>query len=214
MTARTDLRLAQLICSRLCHDLAGVSGAIANGIELAAESSPDAAVEALALVGESARQVNARIAFFRAAFGASTPAQALADVAALAQGYLAGGPVGLAPVAGPAGAARLSSEGVRLALVLTMVAAGCLPRGGLVHIHAAPLAEGIGASLTATGKGAAARPETVAALEGRLAPESASPREIHAVWAGYLAGALGGKIELLAEEGKVRLGAMLPSANG
>lgn len=209
MAARTDLRLAQLVCSRLCHDLAGISGAIANGIELAAEGSPGGDAEALALVGQSARQANARIAFFRVAFGANAPAQALADAAVLAEGYLAGSPVRLDPIAGPAATARLTPEGVRLALVLTMVTAGCLPRGGLIRIHAADLAEGVGVSLTATGKGASVRPEVAAALEGRLEPESASPREIHAVWAGILAAAQDGKVELLAKEGEVRIGAVL-----
>lgn len=213
MATRADLRLAQLVCSRLCHDLAGISGAIANGIELAAESSPGADAEALALVGQSARQVNARIAFFRAAFGANPPAQALADAAVLTEGYLAGGAVGLEPIAGPAARARLTPEGVRLALVLTMVAVGCLPRGGVIQIHAAELAEGVGLSLTATGKGAVVRPEVAAALEGRLAPESSSPREIHALWAGFFIAAPGGKVEIMMEDGKVRFGAILPREN-
>lgn len=210
MSARTDLRLAQLICSRLCHDLAGISGAIVNGIELAAESSPGADAEALALAGQSARRVNARIEFFRVAFGANAPGQALADAAVLATGYLAGSPVSVEPIAGPAATARLAPDGVRLALVLTMVAAGCLPRGGLIRIQAAELAEGIGVSLTATGKGATVKPEIAAALEGPQDVGSASPREIHALWAGYLAGTLGGRVEMMAEEGKVRLGAILP----
>jgi histidine phosphotransferase ChpT len=210
MAARTDLRLAQLVCSRLCHDLAGISGAIVNGIELATEGSPGADAEALALVGQSARRVSARIEFFRAAFGANAPAQALADVAVLAEGYLAGSPVGLKPIAGPSATARLAPDGVRLALVLMMVAAGCLPRGGTIRIHAAELADGIGISLTASGKGATVRPEIAAALGGRPEPGSSSPREIHALWAGYLAGALDGRVEQIAEDGKVRLGAILP----
>ena len=30
----TDLELAQLLCTRLCHDLAGSIGAVAAGVEL------------------------------------------------------------------------------------------------------------------------------------------------------------------------------------
>jgi histidine phosphotransferase ChpT len=212
MAGRADLRLAQLVCSRLCHDLAGVAGAIANGIELAAESTPGADTEALALVGQSARQVNGRVAFFRAAFGANPPAQGVAEAASLVEGYVAGSPVRLEPVAGPAASVRLASDGVRLALVLAMVAAGCLPQGGVIRIQAAELPEGVGVSITALGKGASIKAEIAAALAGSLEPERASPREVHAVWAQCLAGALGGNVEVLKEEDQIRLGAVLPRA--
>jgi histidine phosphotransferase ChpT len=210
MAARFDLRLAQLVCSRLCHDLAGLTGAIANGADLVAESSAGVDAEALALIGQSARQANARIAFFRVAFGANAPAQTLADVVALAEGMLAGGPVRLAPLSGAPARARLAPDSVRLVLALVMVGAGSLSRGGTVQIEAAELADGIGVSLTATGAGAAVKPELAAALEGALAPETCSPREIHALWAGMLAGAMGGKVELAAGEGTVRLAVLLP----
>jgi hypothetical protein len=93
---------------------------------------------------------------------------------------------------------------------MTMVGAGCLPRGGTIRIEAAELPEGVGVGLAAVGKGAAAKPEMLEALAGRLDPESASPRDIHAIWAGYLAAALGGAVEVAAEEGGVRLGVILP----
>lgn len=210
MVARFDLRLAQLLCSRLCHDLAGLTGAIANGADLVAESSTGADAEALALIGQSARQTNARIAFFRVAFGANAPAETLANVFALAEGMLAGSPVRLAPLSGAAARARLAPDGVRMVLALVMVGAGVLPRGGMVTIEAADRAEGIGVNLTAAGVGAAVKPEIAAALEGSLAPETFSPREVHALWAGLLAGAMGGKVDLAASEGMVRLAAFLP----
>ena len=208
MAARFDLRLAQLICSRLCHDLAGLTGAIANGADLVAEGSADA--EALALIGQSARQANARIAFFRIAFGANAPAQTLADVVALSEGFLAGGQVRLAPPSGAAARARLAPDGARLVLALVMVGAGALARGGTVHIEATEAGEGIGVSLTATGVGAAVKPEIAAALEGFRAPDTITPREVHALWAGILAGSMGGKVEMVAGEGMVRLAALIP----
>lgn len=210
MAARFDLRLAQLVCSRLCHDLAGLTGAIANGADLVGEDSAGADAEALALIGQSARQANARIAFFRVAFGANPPEQTLADVVALSEGMLAGGQVRLAPLEGAAARARLAPDGACLILALVMVGAGALARGGTVHIEAAEAAEGIGVSLTATGAGAAVKPEIAAALEGSRAPDTISPREVHALWAYILAGAMGGKVDLAASEGRVRLAALIP----
>ena len=64
-----DLRLAQLLCSRLCHDLVGPAGAVNAGLELAEEGEMDG--DALELVTSSAAEVTRRLAFFRIAFGAA-----------------------------------------------------------------------------------------------------------------------------------------------
>ena len=48
-----DLKVAQFLCSRLCHDLAGPVGAVNAGLELLDEGADDAA-GALTLVGHSA----------------------------------------------------------------------------------------------------------------------------------------------------------------
>ena len=210
MGERLDTRLAQLVCSRLCHDLAGLTGAIANGADLVAETTSGADAEAVALIGQSARQANARIAFFRMAFGANAPAQSLAEIAALAEAMLAGGSARLLPLFSTAARMRIAPDGVRLALALVMVGAGALPRGGTIQIEAAEIADGIGVSLTATGIGAGLKPEIAAALEGSRAPEALSPREVHAVWAGMIAGGLGGKVEMSKGESLVRLAALLP----
>ena len=62
--------LAELISSRICHDLISPVGAIGNGLELMQElgsASPE-----LELVGQSAQSAQAKLKFFRVAFGAST----------------------------------------------------------------------------------------------------------------------------------------------
>ncbi|MEQ8707445.1 MAG: histidine phosphotransferase family protein [Rhodospirillales bacterium] len=63
-----DLRLADLVASRLCHDLVGPAGAVAAGLELLEQPS-DMDPEAMDLVRMSASQLNARLSFFRLAFG-------------------------------------------------------------------------------------------------------------------------------------------------
>lgn len=68
MTERTDL--AALLGSRICHDLISPIGAIGNGVELllleAGGHSPE-----LALISDSVTNANARVRFFRVAFGAA-----------------------------------------------------------------------------------------------------------------------------------------------
>jgi histidine phosphotransferase ChpT len=75
MSGRDDL--SALLGSRICHDLVSPLGAIGNGVELLAMSGLDAAPE-LALITESVGNANARIRFFRVAFGATGKERALA----------------------------------------------------------------------------------------------------------------------------------------
>lgn len=85
----TSEKLAALISSRICHDLASPLGAIANGIELLELTGFGDTPEA-ALLSESVKSATARLEFFRFAYG---PAKADAMVApplahrTLAQNY-------------------------------------------------------------------------------------------------------------------------------
>lgn len=72
--------LAQLVGSRICHDLISPVGAIGNGLELLAmaggRAMPGGSAE-LDLIGDSVLQANARIRFFRVAFGLAGQEQRL-----------------------------------------------------------------------------------------------------------------------------------------
>lgn len=64
--------LAALIGARICHDLISPIGAIGNGVELLTMSAPAGASPELDLIAESVRNANARIRFFRIAYGAAS----------------------------------------------------------------------------------------------------------------------------------------------
>lgn len=66
MTSKFDI--SALIGSRICHDLISPIGAIGNGLELLS-MSPTVGKSELALLTESVGNANARIRFFRVAFG-------------------------------------------------------------------------------------------------------------------------------------------------
>ncbi len=68
MTDKPDL--TALIGSRICHDLISPIGAIGNGVELMLMDGRAKGPE-LALISESVTNANARIRFFRIAFGAA-----------------------------------------------------------------------------------------------------------------------------------------------
>ncbi len=62
------IRLSALVASRLCHDLISPIGAIGNGLELLGMAGPETGVER-SLIGDAVTQANARLRFFRIAFG-------------------------------------------------------------------------------------------------------------------------------------------------
>ncbi len=71
--------LGALIGSRICHDLISPVGAISNGLELLGLAGVPDGPE-MALVADSATHANARLRFFRVAFGLSSDAQNMGAV--------------------------------------------------------------------------------------------------------------------------------------
>ncbi len=79
----SDLDLAALLCSRVCHDVISPVGAIANGLELMDDPETDAAMKATALdmVRSSAKTATAKLKFCRIAYGDSGSACEHKDLA-------------------------------------------------------------------------------------------------------------------------------------
>src|SRR5438445_7741277 len=77
MSVSVDLRVLELVCSRICHDLVSPVGAVNNGVELIREMADDEAPssglesEALALIAHSAEQGSRRLRVLRLAYGAA-----------------------------------------------------------------------------------------------------------------------------------------------
>src|SRR5262245_14012335 len=92
-----ELRFAELLCSRLCHDLVSPIGAINNGVELLEEFGGGGSDEAMGLIASSGRQAARRLQFYRVAFGlaGSQVVQSVGDVRSLLTGMLEGGKVTL-----------------------------------------------------------------------------------------------------------------------
>lgn len=84
--------IAALIGSRICHDLISPIGAIGNGVELLEMSGTGQTGPELDLITDSVQNANARIRFFRVAYGAANPdsmigrQEVLSVLAATAQG--------------------------------------------------------------------------------------------------------------------------------
>ena len=87
---RSPADLSALLGKSICHDLSSPLGAIANGVELltmTGGTGPE-----IELISESVASANARIRFFRVAFGAASKGQSIgaADIRATLQMISAG----------------------------------------------------------------------------------------------------------------------------
>ncbi len=87
MTDKTDaLRLAELLCARLCHDLAGPIGTLIGALEVVREQQPGS--EEAALAEEAAGEVAQRLKLLRAAWSETSEELDRAGLASLAGGLL------------------------------------------------------------------------------------------------------------------------------
>ncbi len=125
--------LIALIGSRICHDLISPIGAIGNGVELLMMETGSQGPE-IALIAESVAHANARIRFFRVAFGATGGDQRIArnEVNDILAGVTRGGRLQIGWTSG-SDAARTE---VKLAFLLLQCVESALPYGGRVRVVA------------------------------------------------------------------------------
>ncbi|MGI1661704.1 histidine phosphotransferase family protein [Palleronia sp. KMU-117] len=130
MTARDDL--SALLGSRICHDLISPLGAIGNGVELLSMAGLDAAPE-IALISESVENANARIRFFRVAFGAAGDGVRIGtqDLRAILADLTRGGRLRV-DWTGETDPLRAEAK---LAFLLVLCLESALPYGGRITVH-------------------------------------------------------------------------------
>lgn len=123
--------LAALIGSRICHDLISPIGAIGNGVELLLLEGRAQGPE-VALISESVAHANARVRFFRVAFGAASDDQRIGrrEVADILAGVTRGGRVEV-DWQGPPDMARRE---VKLAFLLVLCLETAMPQGGRITV--------------------------------------------------------------------------------
>ena len=185
----SDLDLAALLCSRVCHDVISPVGAIANGLELIDDPEMDAETKetALEMVRSSAKTAAAKLKFCRIAFGAAGSAGALIDMGEA--GEIAKAFVGAEKVKLDWQAPRENrpKQQVKLVLNMMLMAMAAIPRGGLVTITVE------GDAFTARAVGDRAKvPETIAqVLDGTLELTTLDARLVQPYYAKQLARSAG-----------------------
>ncbi len=132
----SDLDLAALLCSRVCHDVISPVGAIANGLELIDDPEMDEETKetALAMVRTSSRTASAKLKFCRIAFGAAGSAGAMIDMSEageIAKAFVGEEKIKLDWQAPPENRPK---QQVKLVLNMLLMALAGIPRGGVVTV--------------------------------------------------------------------------------
>lgn len=131
----SDLELASLISSKICHDVINPVGAIYNGLEILDENKdPDSKDYALQMIRNVVEQASARLQFARFAFGAAGSAGSVIDLTLAEQitrGFVGTGKHKLAWVGHPG---FMTKDRVKLLLNLIASSITALPRGGEVQV--------------------------------------------------------------------------------
>ena len=132
----TDLELAALISSKICHDVIGPVGAIYNGLEILDEDDDaQAKTYALDVIRNVTEQASARLQFARFAFGAAGSAGAQIDLTTaeqISRGLLGKGKHKLSWRGAPG---HMAKDKVKLLLNLIAAAVTALPRGGEIDVR-------------------------------------------------------------------------------
>ena len=195
------LKLAELLCSRLCHDLVSPVGAVNNGIELMEEFGGDSA-EALALIASSGKQAARRLQFYRVAFGqaGSQLAQPIGDVRELLDGIFEGGKLNVQWDPASNAAPAVVGWG-KLLCNLVSLASESLPRGGTLTVSVAARPDQARLAVAASGQGCRLGDEVRQALDPAAKAEALSPRGVQPFFTARLAERMGGKLETTGPDG-------------
>ena len=170
--ATTPVDLAALVGSRICHDLISPLGAISNGVELLSMTGAMTGPE-MALISESVESANARIRYFRIAFGAADISQELGqpEILSVLADVTRGGRVRIDWTP----AQNCARRDVKLAFLLLQCLDSAMPYGGQITVS-----EGQGRwNITGTSKKMKIAPEIWEALACKSGAVAVSAAEVH-----------------------------------
>ncbi len=178
-----ESRMAELLCTRLCHDLTGPIGAVSNGAEFLSEEGFNMQSQAVELIISSAFSAVTRLQFYRMAYGSVKDGGEanLAEKQKLASDFFSVGNVTLDwPDSNADGSSvSISIKMARTILNLLIVGTSVLMRGGSLSVRISQ--DDTGAkrvSVVAKGTHIKWDAEIAQALEGHLKPEALTPKNV------------------------------------
>ena len=176
--SNSEVDLAALLCSKICHDLLSPVGAINNGLELLEdETGPVMRDRCMDLLADSARVSADKLKYFRLAFGAAggfgdnvDPAEARNLIESLI------GDSGKITLGWALQGEALPKKAIKILLNLALIAKEALVRGGTLDVGAEKGELGIEVVVRAEGIKIALDEGIRTALDGTINPVDLSAR--------------------------------------
>lgn len=194
--------LAALLCSRVCHDIAGPTSAMGAALSvLDDEGAADMRDDAIALLRTGAVSIRNKLEYARVCFGAAGSRggeMTLEELVKLSDAMFADARADLVWKT-PSG--LIDKTAARVLLNLIWMAMDSLPRGGAVSVEATASPDG-GARLRVSGSGPRVRlePAFAAAMRGQRPEDGYDGRSIQPYFAGLIAREAGGRAEASATD--------------
>lgn len=199
-----NARLAEMLCTRLCHDLTGPIGALANGAEFLADDDFSMQGQAVELISQSAEQAVNRLQFYRTAYGRvnNSGEAVLSDTKQLINDFFKGGKISLDWPDSQTDALdiSISRKMARLIQNMVIIAAGTLIRGGIVSIRIEK--EGANKKVTVAASGLSVKwdDDHKKVIEGGVSIDDVQPATVQTFYSYKLAEEMGATISAAATE--------------
>lgn len=130
----SETELAELICTRISHDVIGNVGAVANAVELLEEGDMDFLDDIRSILKVSSSVLSARLKFFRLAFGLTNAnLDSCEGVRAATEAYLQTVGSKNHPLA--LDFSLENSDFCRQAMIAVMIAADTMVKGGTIEVR-------------------------------------------------------------------------------
>lgn len=194
-------KLATLLCTRFCHDLAGPIGAFNNGLEYIEEADAVMRDQALDLLGLSSKEAIARLQFFRQAYGivnVEGGEASLSSLKSLANDFLRTQKISLDWDDNYTDSLGVSvgPETSRLILNMILAVSKNILKGGVIEIQVEKKDNGIEISTAAKGEKIKLSTELQEAIAGLITEQQINPRNIQFIFLNALAKAVNTKIDM------------------
>lgn len=131
--------MAEMLATKLCHDLTGPIGAVNNGAEFISDEEFSMQGDALQLITDSAREASVRLQFYRQCYGAikGSGEVSLGEKKQLVAGFFKSSRIQVdwPDMYADAGGVSLAQRTSRLMLNMIMIVAATMIKGGIMHIR-------------------------------------------------------------------------------
>jgi len=198
-----NLRILELLISKVCHDLISPIGAVNNGVEFVQEMGAEDAGDAIDLIAFSAGQASSKLRAYRMAYGAGGADNSIKpeDVynviedmikadGKISQDWDKDAPFGLDPETfeRPEGFAKTLISALLMAM-------DCLPKGGVLSVTSLD-DDPMRLNIAARGEDACIRDRSLEALKHEMRQDDLEPKYIHPYITGLVVGHYGFSVDM------------------